>query len=56
MPTGFRTQIDDPVGGLDHVQIVLDHHHRVAQVDQPRQDVQQFCQILEVQARCRFVQ
>jgi len=23
-------QIDNPVGGLDHVQVVLDHHHRVA--------------------------
>ena len=26
-----RAQVDDPVRGLDHVQVVLDHQHRVAQ-------------------------
>ncbi len=30
----LRTQIDDVVGGLDHIQVVLDHQHRVAVVHQ----------------------
>ena len=48
--------VDDPVGRLDHVQIVLDHHHRVAQVDQPVEHVQQLGQIVEVQAGGRLVE
>jgi hypothetical protein len=30
----FGTDVDDPVGGLDHFEIVLDHHHGVALLDQ----------------------
>ncbi len=53
---GFGTQVDDPVGLLDDVQVVLDQDHGVAQVDQAVQDLQQFGQIVEVQARGRLVQ
>jgi hypothetical protein len=28
------THVDDPVSGLDHVEVVLDHDDRVALVDQ----------------------
>src|SRR5690349_24675129 len=31
------TEIDDPVGGLDHVEVVLDHDHRVAVIAQSMQ-------------------
>ena len=31
---GFGAEVDDPVGRLDHVQVVLDDDHRVAQVHQ----------------------
>ena len=37
----LRPQVDDPVGRLDHVQVVLDHDHRVAQVDQAVEHVEQ---------------
>ena len=30
-------EVDDPVGRLDHVEVVLDDEHRVARVDQPLQ-------------------
>src|SRR5256885_12197285 len=33
----FRAQVDDPVGRLDDVQIVLDDQHGVSLVDQPAQ-------------------
>src|SRR5512146_2236457 len=31
----FRTQVDDPVGGLDDVEIVLDNDDRIASIYQP---------------------
>src|SRR5688572_8832460 len=43
-------EVDDPVGGLDHVEVVLDDQHGVALVDEPLQDVQQPSDVLEVQA------
>ena len=27
--TSFRAEIDDPIGALNHLQIVLDHHERM---------------------------
>jgi hypothetical protein len=33
--SGFRPQVDDPIGALDHFQIVLDHHDGVTAIDQP---------------------
>ena len=47
----FGPHVDQPVGGLDHIQVVLDHHHRVARVDQPSEDTQQLADVLEVQSR-----
>uniref|UniRef100_A0A914YSX1 Uncharacterized protein n=1 Tax=Panagrolaimus superbus TaxID=310955 RepID=A0A914YSX1_9BILA len=52
----FRTKVDDPVGGLDHVQVVLDHHHRVAFVAQLVQHAQQRFDVVEVQAGGRLVE
>src|SRR6185436_3157097 len=28
----FRPHVDDPIGGLDHIEVVLDHQHSVAGV------------------------
>ena len=44
------------VGGLDHVEVVLDHHHRVAGGDQPLQHREQFAHVLEVQTGGGLVQ
>jgi len=46
----FGAQVDNPVGGLDHVQIVFDDHDGVAMVPQPLQNVEQLLDVLEVQA------
>ena len=43
-----RTKVDDVVGGLI-VQIVLDHHDRVALVDEFRQHVQQLVRVRKVE-------
>src|SRR4051794_13719466 len=50
------THVDDPVGGLDHVEVVLDHQHRVALVDQAREHAEELADVLEVQARGRPVE
>ena len=52
----FGPQVDDPVGRLDDVQVVLDHQHRVAQVDQPVEHGQQLADVVEVQAGRRLVE
>ena len=49
-------QVDDPVGGLDHIQVVLDDHHRVARVDEAVQHGQQPANVLEVQPGGRLVE
>jgi hypothetical protein len=35
LDAAFRAEVDDPVRGLDDIEIVLDHHHGVALLDQP---------------------
>ena len=52
----FRTEIDDVVGGLDHVQVVLDQQHRVAGVDEPVERLQQALDVGQVQAGGRLVE
>ena len=52
----LRPKVDHPVGGLDNVQIVLDDHHRVAEVYQAVEHVEQLGQVVEVQPRRRLVQ
>src|SRR5712692_7482747 len=43
-------EVDDPVGGLDDLEVVLDDDYRVAGVDQRLQDVEQLADILEMEA------
>ena len=49
-------EVDDPVGGLDHVEVVLDHDHGVADVDEPPEHVQQALHVGEVQPGRRLVE
>ena len=52
----FGTHVDDPVGGLDDVQAMLDDEHRVALLDEPVQDFEEFASVLKVQTGRRLVQ
>src|ERR1043166_8531700 len=45
----LRTEIDDPVRGLDHVEVVLDHQDAVALVDQAMQHLEQHANVFEMQ-------
>ena len=52
----FRAEVDHPVGRFDHVQIVLDHQHRVVLIDQPIQHGQQPANVVAVQAGRGFIE
>ena len=52
----FGADVDDPVGGLDHVEVVLDDQHRVAGVDEVVQHLEQQLDVGEVEAGRRLVE
>ena len=52
----FGSEVDDPVGGLDDVEIVLDHDHRIAVVAQPVQHREQHLDVVEMKAGRRLVE
>src|SRR6185436_836660 len=54
--TTLGPEIDDPVGGLDHVEIVLDDHDGVALIAQPVQHVEQLRDVVEMQPGGRLVE
>src|SRR5258708_18598191 len=49
-------EVDDPVSGLDDVEVVLDDEYRVAAPDQAMEDVEQQANVLEMQPGGRFVE
>jgi len=53
--SAFRPEINHPVRGLNHIQIVLDNQHRSSTVDQFAKSRQQLLNIVEMQARRRLV-
>ena len=52
----FGTEIDDPVGRADHVEIVLDHDQRMTGRDQLTKRAQQLRDVVEMQAGRGFVE
>ena len=54
--TPVGPQVDDPVGRLHHVEVVLDHDDRVPRRGEPVQHVQQLANVVEMQPGGRLVQ
>src|SRR5258708_670263 len=52
----FGAEVNDPVGLLDDVKVVLDDEHGVAEIDEALQDVEEFSHVIEVQAGCGFIE
>ncbi len=46
--TTSGAQINHPVGGLNHVQMMFDNNYRVPKVCQSIEDVQEFLHIIEM--------
>ena len=54
--TSLGAEVDDVVGGLHHIQVVLDDQHCVAQVNQAIEHMEQLLNVGEVQTSCRFIE
>ena len=54
--TALGAHVDDPVRGLDDIQVVLDDDHRIAFVHQAVDDLEQLADVLEMQTGCRLVE
>ena len=54
--TALGSEVDDVVGGLDDVQIVLDDEDRVAAVDEAAEDFEKPVHVLKVKAGRRLVE
>ncbi len=52
----LRPEVDDPVRGADDVEVVLDHHQRMASRDQLPEGSQQLGDVVEVQPGGGFVE
>src|SRR6267143_1305385 len=52
----FRAEVDDVIGGLEYVEVVLDDDHGVPGIDQAMQNIQQPLDVGEVQAGGRFIE
>src|SRR6267154_700255 len=51
----FGSEVDDEIGALDNVEIVLDHDHCIAKCDQSLKHIQKFVDVGEVKTGGRFV-
>src|SRR3979411_1752682 len=51
----FGPEVDDPVGLLDHVHVVLDDQDCVAEIGEAIQDVEQFLDVGEMSPRSAVV-
>src|SRR6185436_14482361 len=52
----LRSQVDDPVGGADDVEVVLDHDQRMPGEEELAEGAHQLRHVVEVQARGRLVE
>ena len=52
----FRSQIDDPIGHFDDVEVMLDDDYGVPQFHQAVEDVEELLHVVKVQAGGGFIQ
>src|SRR5260370_3248831 len=52
----FRTKIDNPIGLLNYVEMVLDDEHGIAKVDEAIEDVKELFYVVKMQASGGLVQ
>ena len=55
-PSGLRADVDEPVGSTHDFLVMLHHYHRVAQVAQLLEHLDELVRIAAVQSDARFVQ
>src|SRR6185503_11229093 len=52
----FRSEIDDPIGGANEIEIMFDHEERMTFIDESLECLQQNANIIEVQAGGWFIE
>src|SRR5258706_896886 len=52
----FGTKIDDPISGLNDIEVMLDHQKGVSGSAQLKQNLEQFCHVVEMQSSGWFIQ
>ena len=52
----LRSKVDHPVGTANHIGIVFDDEYRMSLLYQSLEGIEQFIDIMEMQARGRFVE
>lgn len=53
--SAFQADINDPVGGFNHIKIVLDHEDGVAGIDQAVQHFEKFADVFKMQSGGWFI-
>ncbi len=53
--SAFRAEVDNPVGGFDHFQVVFNDEKGIAGADQFVECGKQFANIVKMQSRRRFI-
>src|SRR5260370_42178987 len=51
----FRSKTDNPVGGLNDIEIMLDHNDRMTVVDETLKNLQQHRDVIEMESSGRLV-
>src|SRR5699024_9159558 len=54
--TALDAEVYDPIGSLDHVELMLDDDDRIAALDEPRQHMKEATDILAMEAGGRLVE
>ena len=52
----FGSEVDEPVGAFDHVEIVFDDHQGVAGISESLENGEQLPDVVEVESGRRFIQ
>src|SRR5947199_9157883 len=52
----FWPEIDNPIGALNHLKIMLNDNERMAGVDESLKNAKQHCDVVEMQTGCRLVE
>src|SRR5580704_9926603 len=55
-PSSFRSQIDDPVCGFNHLEVMFDHNQRISLITELQKHLKKLLNIGEMQTGSRFVQ
>ena len=52
----FGTEVDEPVAGADHVEVVLDHDQRMPGIEQLTHGEHELGNVVEMQSGCRLIE